>query len=107
MFVLWARIDVKVFENGAAEAGLGKHSLDRVFENGDGLLVQLLAYGSEALSTRITCVVNINFLFHLSAGEDDFFGIDNDDIIATITVGSIACLPLASQDLGHFLCETA
>lgn len=96
MLVIRSFINVKITEDGIAKACLWEHAFHCVLDDEYRFLFEKILYGSHALTTRITCVVYVNLLVHFVAGEDYFLGIDYDDIIATITVGSIACLPLSS-----------
>ena len=96
MWMLRSLINIKITEDGAAKTCLRKHALYCMLYYSNWLPLKLLFYGSDSLTTRISCVVDVNLVVHFLAGEDDFLGIDYGDIIATITVGSIACLPLSS-----------
>ena len=88
MRMLCTGIHIKVAIDGVAKLGLGKHALDGVLENGLRLFPQLLAHVAETLATRITGVMHIVLFSHLVAGELNLIGIDDDDIVATIAVGS-------------------
>lgn len=107
MRMLWTGIDIEVAENSITELGLGKHTLDGVLEDGDGLLVQLLLDIADALTTRITGVVDIVFVLHFVACELDLFRVDDDHVITTVAVGGEARLALATKDHGNLRGKTA
>ncbi len=101
MLVLRTFVDIEISEHLAAESRLGQHAFDGVLEDESGLTLQHVADITHALATRITRVVHIVLLGHLVARQHDLLCIDNDDIIATIAVGSVACLLLATQNHGN------
>ena len=107
MRMLGTGIDIEVVENRVAELGLGKHALDGVLKNRDGLLVQLLLDGAYTLSARITRVVDIVLLIHLVACELDLLSIDNDHVVTTVAVGGETRLALATKDHGNLRGKTA
>ena len=107
MRMLWTGIDVEVTIDLVAQLGLGKHTLDGVLENGLWLSLQLIADVAETLATWETGVMHIIFFSHLVAGELDLLGIDNDDVVATIAVGSVARFTLATENHGNLGGKTA
>ena len=106
MRMLWTGIDVEVTIDLVAQLGLGKHTLDGVLENGLWLSLQLIADVAETLSTRETGVMHIILFSHLVASELDLLGIDDDDVVATIAVGSVARFTLATENHGNLGSKT-
>ena len=107
MRMLWTGIDIEVTIDLVAQLGLGKHTLDGVLENSLWLSLQLFANIAETLATRETGVMHIVLLSHLVAGELDLLGIDDDDVVATIAVGSVARFTLATENHGNLGGKTA
>ena len=101
MVVVGTFVNVEITEDGVAETVLREHAAHGVFENEDRLALQLLSNGSGTLATRIAGIADVVLVSHFVSSEDDFLCIDNDDIITTIAVGSIACLPFATQNHGN------
>ena len=101
MVVLSTFVDVEVLDDGIAQLRLGEHAANGVFDNEGRFALQLLAHGTDTLATRIAGVADVVLVSHFVSSEDDFLCIDNDDIITTIAVGSIACLPFATQNHGN------
>ena len=77
-------VDVKVLEDGVAKTVLREHAAHGVFEDEDGLALQLLGYGAGTLATRVARVAHVVLLGEFVSGQDHFLCIDDDDIITTI-----------------------
>ncbi len=107
MWMLWTSIDIEVAIDRIAKLGLGKHTLDGVLENGGGLSLELLAHVADALATWVTSVVHIVLLIHLVASELDLLCVDDDHVVTTIAVGSVARFALAAENHGNLGCKTA
>ena len=107
MVVVGTFVNVEVTEDGIAETVLREHAANGVFNNEDGLVLQLLGNGTSTLATRIAGVAHVVLLCHFVSSQDHFLCIDDDDIITTIAVGSKACLPFATQNHGNLACQTA
>ena len=100
--VLVSTVDAHFGEDLAAEAVVRDHATD-----GEGEHL-LRAAGSHALGavtvlaadeTGKTGILLVDFLF---AGEDGFLGIDDDDVVAIIDVGSVGDFVFPPEEVGSF-----
>jgi len=101
MYVIWADEDMQFVELASSQAGLGQHAFDGEFDESSGVSLEDFAGGHDFLSARITAIALIFFLIPLFTRQADLFGIDDDDVIAEVFVGSVLRLVLAAQD-GHY-----
>ena len=116
-FVGMARsvVDVEVFEDAAAKSVLGKHTFHDTKEEGvhtrfEVLVVRFLHKhfgGKFALTTGITCVVEIDFVGCFFAGKNDFVSVDDDYVVATFDKGAVARFVFAAKNFSDFRAETA
>ena len=109
MLVLGTLVDVEVGEQVGGQFVFGKHALD---DAANELLVAVglgddVSGSAGLLTAGVHAVAEIDAVGHLLAGEQNLVGIDDDDIVAAIHVGSEAGLVLATQELSHFGGETA
>jgi hypothetical protein len=101
MGVLGTGIHMKVAIELVAKTILRKHSADGVFENALGMAGENLSGSGLTLTARITGVTLINLVGHFLPGEDDFLGIDDDNVVAAVDVRGEARLGLATEDVGN------
>ena len=92
----------------AAKAPRATKSLDGFFDDALGELALDQAARCRFLDAAgIAGVAIVALVFILLAGEDDFFGVDDDDVVAAIDVGGIKRAMLALEAQGNEGCETA
>src|ERR1700678_1563223 len=107
MRMLATLVDLKLGGHLTAHLVLGKHALDGLLDDRFGATGQELDEGLFAETTGETGVAAIELLVRLEAGEDDLFGIDDDDVIAHIDVGGVEDVELAGEDGGGLGGEAA
>ena len=98
MRVVLTGIHMQVVKDGASKSALGEHAFYSFLHNRFGLFSQQIFGSPDTLTTRVTCVTEVFFIAHLFAGKLNFFGIDHDDVIATIHMRSETWLMLSSED---------
>lgn len=110
-----AVVDVHVLDDAASETVFGKHTFHHTDKEGvhagfDVLVERFFHehFGSElALTAGITGEVEIDFVSHLFACEDNFVGVDDDDVVAALKVGSVVGFVFAAEKFGDFRAQTA
>ncbi len=106
MRMLRTCIYVQISENIVTKTCLREHTLySSPNQLGRSLFKDLLRR-CESLSTRITCVMNINAICHLVALEGYLLGIDDDDVVTAVNVRSVSRLGLATEDKSDAGCKT-
>ena len=101
MGMLRTGIHMQVAVESSTKTVFRKHATDGVFEDAFGVFGEYLFRGGLALAAGISGIALVDFVGHLLAGEDNFLGIDDDDVVAAVNVRSEARFGLASQDVGH------
>lgn len=107
-------VDMQVTQLLCTELGLREHTLDhldeqRVITGLDRLLERLghkVCRSERTLTARITRITEIFVLVHLVAVHNDFVGIDDDYIRATIDIGREVCLIFATKKLRNLRAQT-
>ena len=107
MRMLGAFIDVKFAKNGPAEAVVGNHALDGAFDDELGMTGPAGLGSLGLVSADVTGVAHVLLLGFLFAGEDGFFGVDNDNMVTGIDVVGIDRLVLAAQENGGLFGHTS
>jgi len=95
--MLRACIYIQVAENDISEAGPGEHSPDGVLYNCGRPVCEQFLGGAETLSSRITGMTGIHLVCELFAGETNLVGVDDDDIVTAVNVGSVVGLVFAAK----------
>src|ERR1700738_1408984 len=98
--VVAALVDLELGGHLASEPGLGEHPLDGLLYDGLGTAGEQLEEGFFAETTGEAGVAAIELAVCLESGEDDFLGIDDDDVVAHINVGGVERVGLAGEDGG-------
>ena len=75
---------MKVTIELVAQSVLREHASHSVFDDTDGVSAEELTGRLMTLTARIAGVVGVNLVGHLLAGETDFLGVDDDDIVTAI-----------------------
>ena len=107
MLVLGAGIDVEVAEQLVAQTVLGEHAFHHLTEEA------ILAFGLEACGCRLTLsagvsgVTQIHAIVPLIAGQNDFVGINDDDVVSAINVRSEVGFVFAPEQLGNLGAQTS
>ncbi len=107
MGMLRTGIDMQVAENLVTQACLGQHTLNCHPHKLCRPLCEDLLGGGETLSARISGVMRVHPVGHLVSLEGHLLGVDHDDIVTTVHVGSEAGLVLAAEDKGNTGSETS
>ena len=103
-------VNVNVLQQLGTQTVLGQHALDDLHVQGVHTLAQVflllalglqLGGGAEALATGIAGVANILVFGPLLAGHFALVGIDDDDVVTTVNMGSVVGFVLATEDLSH------
>lgn len=110
-----AVVDVEVLEKLTSETVLGEHTLHYAEVEGVHTRFEVLVErflhqnlgGLHTLTAGISGVVVVNLFGHLVAGQDDFVGVDDDNIVAAGHIGGVAGLVFAAEDLCHLRAESA
>ena len=103
MCVFGALENFKLLEHLPTQGVLRKHTLDGLFQDAFGLLSQELFKIDGLQVADVTSVVMVHLVLELSARNVNFFGIDYNNVVAGVHVGSKYRLMLAAQtkrDLG-------
>ena len=109
MLVLATLVHVEVVEELSTQTVLGEHALHYAAEEFVSA-VGLSHDGSGsvlALSAGVAGVSEVNTIGPLLAGEADLVGIDDDDVVAAVHVGSKVGLILTAQQFGNLGAKTA
>ncbi len=99
MGMFLACINLQIFQQNGTQSRAGQHTLYGFFDQERRLFRKVVYGGSETLTTGIPCVSCVDLVGHLFARELHFLGIDYDNIVAAIRVGSVAGLVLTSENL--------
>ena len=94
MGMFLACINLQIFQQNGTQSRAGQHTLYGFFDQERRLFRKVVYGGSETLTTGIPCVSRVDLVGHLFARELHFLGIDYDNIVAAIRVGSVAGLVL-------------
>jgi hypothetical protein len=108
-------VNVEVLDELTTETVFGEHALHNAKEEGvhTGLEVLVEGFLHENLGSLLTltagiaCVVKVNFVSHLVAGENHFVGVDDNNVVATSYVGRVAGLVFATKDFSNLGTEAA
>lgn len=79
----------------SAESRLRQHAINRFLDYPFRMFFEDRSKGCESFMPHVPGVMKIHFLFRLPAGDLDLRGVDDDDVIAGIHVGSVHRLMLA------------
>ncbi len=108
-----AVVDVHVLDEAASEAVFGEHTFHNLDEEGvhTGLDVLVERFfhehfgGCLTLSAGISCVVEIDAVGHLFAGEDNLVGVDDDYVVAALNVGRVGGFVFSAEKFCDFCAE--
>jgi hypothetical protein len=84
----------------------GQHTGDRQFQHPGRTGLTHFDGANLDQTTRVAAVATIQFLTFFAAGELDFFGIDNDDVIARINGRRVGRSRLSRAKHGQFRART-
>src|SRR6476620_5023615 len=91
----------------ATEPVLWQHTFHCSFDDHFGSALQEVFGNFFFTSTRITCIVVVNFFIHFVAGEFDFVCVDHDNEVATVNVRGVVCFVLAAQNCSNTSTHTS
>lgn len=95
--MLGTYIYMKVAFDSIAQLVLWQHTIYSHFDDPGGMLTQHLLWSSETLTTWITGVTDIFLLGPFPSSETHLLGVDHDDVVTTIYVGSEVGFMLAAK----------
>lgn len=98
--MLGSHIDIQVAIELVAQTVFGEHATDSMFEDTFGVRFEQFGGSSLALATGIASITLIDFIGHLVAGEDDFLGVDDNDVVAAVDVRGEGRFGFPSEDVG-------
>ena len=98
MIVFTALVDTEFLEHCCTECVLGEHAFDCLVNSKFRFFAHKFLVLDLFESADITCVIAIIFVFKFLACEDNFFAVDDDDVIATVNVGCVFGLVFAFED---------
>ena len=108
MGVFGAGIDVQLAHLLAAQRVAGNHPLDGLDQDAFGVItIEDLGGGAMFDAAGMPGVPVIQLIGTLAPGHLNFFGIDNDDIVAAIHMGGERRFVLAAQSRGYDAGEPA
>ena len=102
-----ACIYIQVAEDHITETCLREHTSYSVLYDCCRLVSQQGLRIGSPLSSRITCVTEINLVCEFLACETNLVSIDDDDIVTAIHVRSVVRLVLAAENLGNTGSQTS
>src|ERR1700730_17688104 len=101
MRMLGSPVDAQIAWVLAAERTTREHPLHRLFDDAFGEPAFQNEFGGTFLdAARIASEVIVYLMLALAAGEDYFFGVDDDDVIAIVQMRRESRLVLAAQPQG-------
>ena len=106
MRVLRTFIYIEVAEQLGTETVLRKHSLDGMLHDKGRLAIEHFFGRSETLATRITGMADVHLVGQFLSRETDLLGVDDDDVVTTVGVGSEIRFVLAAEDKSDAGSET-
>ena len=95
-----AGVDVQALEGVLGDGVAGHHAADRDAHRELGLLLHEDAVLGLLEAADPAGVSTVILLLHLVAGEDRLGGVDDDDVVAAISVRGVGDLELAAQQIG-------
>ena len=107
MWVFVAGIDKQFLDHGIAEFGFGQHAFHSDFDEALWFAGADLGSGEFFQTTGVTGVVLVDLYVFLIAGESDFIGVDNDDVVAGVDVWGVFRVMFAPEDRGYAGAEAA
>ena len=102
VLVLFAYINVEVAEELSAKTVLGKHTLHDTTEE----FVCTVGLSEDrsgrvlALTAGVAGVGVVSAIRHLLTGQDELVGVDDDDVVTAVNVGSKVGLVLTTEQFG-------
>ena len=100
-------VDLELLEHCVPKRTLRQHSFDRLLQHPPRVLGVQFREADFANATGIAGMAVVFLVFGLVAGDADFRGVDNDDVVAGIDVRSVLGLVLATQTRRDLSRETA
>ena len=101
MGMIWASIDLQLFEHSPAEPTSRQHASHRVLNHPRGIPLEQIAQCDLLEPTRVARVTIVDLLIHFASGHVDLFGVDDDHVVAGINRGRVDGLVLTAQDARH------
>ena len=107
MRMIGSRINFDILETFPSQRTVGKHPFDRLLERKGRLALDHFRVILLFQPPRIAGIPVINFIFSFPSGNADLFGIDHDDLIAEIKIGSIERLVFPANNQDYLCGESA
>lgn len=105
--MLRASVNLELFEHATTQGAFGQHAFDSSEEDALGVLGALFAGSDTALAAGEAGVVPVGFDVFFGTGEDDFFGIDDDNEVTGVEVWRVVRLIFATQRVSNLAGEAA
>jgi hypothetical protein len=102
MAMLGTGVHVQIAKQFRTQARLGKHSLDSLLDHAGWMLYQLFRRSAEALTAGEARVADVLLVAHFVASQDNFCGIDYNDVVSTVYVRSVVGPVLSAKAKGNF-----
>ena len=92
-------VQVQAGQRGLAQAVLGQHALHSHLHGQLGLLSHQDAVGGLLQAAHPAGVGAVDLLGALLAGQDSLAGVDDDDVVAAVSVGGVSDFAFAAQQV--------
>ena len=107
MIVFSALVNAELFKHRSAKAVLGEHTSDCLVNGKVALFRHQLLVRDHFQTADVSGVVSVIFIFQLFTGKNGLVGVDNDDEIARVNVGSEGRFVFAAKNGCDFGSKTA
>ena len=99
--------NAKLGQHRARKAVFRQHALDRVHDDKLRIADALLGKFAKGFAADVTGEKHVPILLLFFTGDDDFLGVDDDNVIARINMRGVGGLVAATDEVGGFNRETA
>jgi hypothetical protein len=99
--MLVAGVDEELFVHLAAQAVFRQHAFDGPFDDRIRTTAQEVLGDLVLLSAGVAGEVDINFVFQFVTRKHNLVGVDDNDEVATVDVGSVVGFVLAPENCGN------
>ena len=106
MRMLGALVNVQLAQNGTTKAIVRDHALDRAFDNQFGMPDAARLGGLGVMTADEPGIAHVFLLGFFLSGQDRFFSVDHNDVIAGIDVAGKNCFVFAAKQYGGFFRHT-
>ena len=100
--MLAAGVNFQFFQHGASKRAAWQHAFDCDFQHSARVFCLHFVEGSAFQVGDVAGVAVVNFVVAFFAGNAQFVGIDDDDVVAGVNVGGVFRFVFAAQTQGDF-----